>query len=144
MPIPEAHLHRLEENLMAQERWLSTLRRHISGLQDEVSAYENILALGRDQGLLRVLEDLYDRPELFEAAADDPRAFFADRGVLAPHDATITVKTMTVNRAPRRYAVEAWFAAETLRYGVGWSPRTGFYALTDSPGSDLADEKAPT
>ena len=40
MPIPEEHLQRLEENLLAQERWLSTLQRHIAGLQDEVSAYE--------------------------------------------------------------------------------------------------------
>jgi hypothetical protein len=49
MPIPEDHLQRLEENLLAQERWLRTLRQHIASLQDEVSAYEMILALGRDQ-----------------------------------------------------------------------------------------------
>ena len=72
MAIPENHLQRLEENLAAQQRWLHTLRRHIDGLQDEVSAYETMLALGRDESLLRVLEDLYDQPELFERASRLP------------------------------------------------------------------------
>ena len=70
MPIPEAQLRRLEEALSAEERWLHTLQRHIAGLQDEVSAYELILALGRDQNLLRVLGELYDRPELLVDMAD--------------------------------------------------------------------------
>ena len=133
MAIPENHLQRLEENLAAQQRWLHTLRRHIDGLQDEVSAYETMLALGRDESLLRVLEDLYDQPELFERASDDPRAFFEERSVRVPDNATVTVKTVTVNRGSRRYAVEARFVTATLNYGVGWSPRAGFYVIADDP-----------
>jgi hypothetical protein len=143
MPIPEEHLQRLEENLSAQERWLSTLQRHIAGLQDEVSAYETILALGRDPRLLRALKDLNDRPELFETASDDPRAFFEERSVRVPDGATITVKATTVNRAPRRYAVEARFVTATLHYGVGWSPRAGFYAIAESHSADVAGEETP-
>jgi hypothetical protein len=142
MPIPEEHLQRLEENLSAQERWLRTLRRHVEGLQDEVSAYEMMLALGRDQRLLRALEDLYDRPELFEQAADDPRAFFEERSVRVPEGATVTVKTVIVNRGPRRYAVEARFVTATLNYGVGWSPRAGFYVVAEPPSADVAGEEA--
>lgn len=142
MPIPDDHLQRLEEDLSAQERWLRTLRRHIAGLQDEVSAYEMILALGRDQSLLRALQDLHDRPELFEPASDDPRAFFEARRVRVPDDATLTVTSVTVNREPRRYAVEARFVTKTLRYGVGWSPRAGFYVIADeSPSADVMGEE---
>ena len=141
MPIPEDHLQRLEENLLAQERWLRTLRQHIAGLQDEVSAYEMILALGRDQRLLRVLEDLCDRPELFEEAAGDPRAFFEERGVRFPADATLAVKTVTVNRGPRQYAVEARFVTATLKYGVGWSPRVGFYVIAEPLSADVVGEE---
>ncbi|HYN52762.1 MAG TPA: hypothetical protein VES62_17715, partial [Thermoleophilaceae bacterium] len=72
MPIPKQQLQRLEDQLSAQESWLPTLRRKIAGLQDEASAYEMMLALGRDQSLLRVLGELYDRPELFDRARDDP------------------------------------------------------------------------
>jgi hypothetical protein len=142
MPIPEDHLQRLEEDLSAQERWLRTLRRHIAGLQDEVSAHEMILALGRDQSLLQVLEDLYDRPELFERASDEPRAFFEQRNVRVPDDATVTVKTVTVNRDPRRYAVEARFVTATLKYSVGWSPRAGFYVIAEPSSADVAGEEA--
>ena len=129
MPIPEEHLRRLEEDLSAQERWLPTLRRHIAGLLDEVAAIETMIALGRDQSLLRVLENLNDQPELFEQACDEPRAFFEERNVRLPGDASVTV-----NRDPRRYAVEARFVRETLNYGVGWSPHAGFYAIDESPG----------
>jgi hypothetical protein len=129
MPIPGEHLRRLEEDLSAQERWLPTLRRHIAGLLDEVAAIETMLALGRDQGLLQVLENLNDQPELFEQAYDEPRAFFEERNVRLPDDASVTV-----NRDPRRYAVEARFVRETLNYGVGWSPRAGFYAIGEPPG----------
>jgi hypothetical protein len=142
MPIPEDHLQRLNENLSAQERWLCTLRRKIAGLQDEASAYEMIGALGRDQTLLQVLSDLYDRPELFERAADEPRAFFEERSVRIPDGATVTVKTVTVNRHPRRYAVEARFVTATLKYGVGWSPRVGFYAIAEPPSADVEGEGA--
>jgi hypothetical protein len=141
MPIPEGHLRRLQEDLSAQERWLHTLQRHIAGLQDEASAYEMILALGRDQGLLRVLEDLYDEPELFERTSAGPRAFFEERGVRLPDDATVTVKTVTVNRGPRLFAVEARFVTTTLRYGVGWSPRAGFYVIAEPPGAHVAGEE---
>jgi hypothetical protein len=142
MPMPENHLRRLHEDLSAQERWLRTLQRHIAGLQDEASAYEMILAMGRDQSLLRVLEGLYDEPELFERASAEPRAFFEERGVRLPDDATVTVKTVTVNRGPPRFAVEARFVKATLKYGVGWSPRAGFYVIDEPPSADVAGEEA--
>lgn len=133
MPIPDDHRQRLEENLSAQERWLTTLRRHIAGLQDEVSAYETMLTLGRDQTLLRVLEELHDRPELFRTARGDPRAFFEQRGVRLPEGAIVTVKGLTENRAPRRYVLEARIDTGTLTFVVGWSPRAGFYAVREFP-----------
>ena len=142
MPIPEDHLQRLEEDLSAQEHWLRTLRRHIAGLQDEVLAHEMIVALGRDQSLLGVLGNLYDRPELFERASNEPRAFFVERSVRIPDDAAVTVKTVTVNRDLQRRAVEARFVTAALKYGVGWSPNSGFYVISESPGTDAEGEQA--
>jgi hypothetical protein len=142
MPIPKEQLQRLEEQLSAQERWVPTLRRKIAGLEDEVSAYEMMLALGRDRSLLQVLDDLNDRPELFDRARDDPRGFFEERGVRLPDGADVTVKTVTVNRERPRYAVEARFVTEWQQYGVGWSPRAGFYAISEPPGFDAASEQA--
>ena len=137
MPFPEGHLQRLEEDLAAQERWLYTLRRHIAGLQDRVSAHEKIIALGRDQILLRAVEDLYEQRELFEHASDDPQAFFEERRVRVLDDAAVTV-----NREPQRFAVEARFETTTLKYGVGWSPHAGFYAIEDeAPNADTAGEE---
>jgi hypothetical protein len=141
MPIPKEQLERLEEQLSAQERWVPTLRRQIAGLQDEVSAYEMMLALGRDRRLLRVLGELYDRAELFDRVRDDPHGFFQDEGVVVPDGASVTVKTVTVNREPPRYAVEARFVTDTRSYGVGWSPRAGFYATSEPPEIDLASEQ---
>lgn len=141
MSIPKDHLRRLEENLSAQERWMSTLRRRIEGLQDEVAACETLVALGRDRSLLRALEELHDRPELFERASDDPRAFFEERSVRDPDGADVTVKTTTVNRGPPRYAVEARFDTATLKYRVGWSSHTGFYAIVEEAlGADAGAE----
>jgi uncharacterized protein HemY len=144
MSIPEDHVRRLEENLGAQERWMATLRRRIEGLQDEVSACETMLTLGRDPNLLRALGELYDRPKLFEQAADDPRAFFQERGVRVPDGADVTVRATTLNRRPQRYAVEARFETATLRYGVGWSPRAGFYAIAEEfpRGADVISAEA--
>jgi hypothetical protein len=142
MPIPEGHLQRLKENLAAQEHWMRTLQRQIAGLQDEVSAYEMILALGRDESLLRALEDLYDRPELFERVSDEPRAFFEERGVRFPDGATVTVKTTTVNRGRLRHAIEARFVTATLQYGVGWSPQAGFYVISEPPIAHVAGDEA--
>jgi hypothetical protein len=51
----------------------------------------------------------------------------------------VTVKTTTVNRRPPRYAVEARFDTATLKYRVGWSSRTGFYAVAEEAlGADAA------
>ena len=100
-----------------------------------------MLALGRDQGLLEVLGDLHDRPELFERASDEPRVFFEERNIRIPDDATVTVKTEIVNRDRRRNAVEAWFVTATLKYGVGWSPQVGFYVNTEPPGTDVTKEE---
>jgi hypothetical protein len=63
------------------------------------------------------------------------------RSVRFPDDATLTVKTVTVNRGPRQYAVEARFVTPTLRYGVGWSPRVGFYVIAEPLNADLAGEE---
>jgi len=126
MPISEEHLRRLEEGLSGQEHWLLTLRRHIAGLLDEAAAIETMLALGRDQSLMRVLENLNDQPELFEQAFDEGRAFFEERNVRFPDGAKVTV-----NADPGRYAVEARFVRETLNYGVGWSPKAGFYTINE-------------
>jgi len=142
MPIPREQLQRLQEQLSAQECWLPTLRRRIAGLQDEVSAYEMMLALGRDQSLLQALEELYDRPELFARACEDPRGFFEERSVRLPDGADVTVKSVTVNREPPQYAVEARFVTETQNYGAGWSPRAGFYAISESSGFDAARDQA--
>lgn len=132
MSLPEDQLRWLEESISAQEQWLRTLRRHIAAMQDEASAHETILALARDQSLRAVLEDLHTQPELFGRVAADPRAFFEERGVRLPAGADISVKTVTVNQRPRLVAVEARFVTATLRYGVGWSPRSGFYAIPET------------
>ena len=142
MPIPEGQLRRLEENISAQEPWLRTLQRHIAALQDEASAHETILALSRDQNLLAVLGELHDEPQLFEQAAAEPRAFFEERGVQLPDDATVAVTTASVNRGPRQFAVEARFVTATLRYGVGWSPRSGFYAIREPSDDHVPGEEA--
>jgi hypothetical protein len=39
-------------------------------------------------------------------------------------------------------AVEARFVTATLRYGVGWSPRAGFYVISEPPNADVAGEEA--
>jgi hypothetical protein len=84
VPIPDDHLQRLEADLSAREGWLRTLRRQIATLEDEASAHEMILALGRDPDLLLVLHELHDHPELGQRIAEEPRSFFEERGVRVP------------------------------------------------------------
>lgn len=122
MPIPDDHLQRLEVDLSGRERWLRTLRLQITALQDEASAHEMILALGRDPNVLRGLHELYDRPELGERIAQDPRSFFEERGIRLADDVTVTSDS-------QRSAIEARFLTSTLEYGVGWSRRDGFYLV---------------
>jgi len=135
MPIPDDHLQRLEADLSGRERWLRTLRLQIAGLEDEASAHEMILVLGRDPDLLQVLHELYDRPELGERIAQDPRSFFEERGIQLPDDATVTVTS-----DGQRSAIEARFLTSTLEYGVGWSRRDGFYLVTLSQDLDAASD----
>jgi len=124
VPIPDDHLQRLEADLLARERRLRTLGRQILTLEDEASAHEMILTLGRDPGLLRVLHELHDDPELGEPIAEDPRSFFEERGVEIPERARVTARS-----DEEGWTVEARFVTQSLQYGVGWSRRDGFYVV---------------
>lgn len=135
MPVPDEHLEHLEADLLGRQGWLRTLQRQIASLQDEASAHEMILALGRDPDLLRVLDELYDQPELAGRIAQDPRSFFEERGIRVLDGATVTVTS-----EPERSAIEARFVTPTLEYGVGWARRDGFYVFPSSKGADAGSD----
>jgi hypothetical protein len=124
VPIPDDHLQRLEADLSAREGWLRTLRRQIATLEDEASAHEMILALGRDPDLLHVLHELHDHPELGQRIAEEPRSFFEERGVRVPEGATVTATSDQESTT-----IEARFVTQSLQYGGGWSRRDGFYIV---------------
>lgn len=124
MPIPSEHLEGLKTQLSEHESQLGTLRHQIAALEAEASAHEMMLRVGRNPNLHRALEELYDRPDLFERIAEDPRSYFEKRGVEMPRGATVTVTT-----DPDRPAVEAHFENPPFDYGVGWSRVDGFYLV---------------
>jgi hypothetical protein len=136
MPVPDKHLERLKEDLEGRERWLGTLRLHLAALQDEANAHEIILALGRDPNLRRVLGELYDRPDLDDRIAEDPRSFFEEKGVDIPEGVTLTSNSA-------RSSLEASFQTTTVEFGVGWSRQDGFYLVT-SPGKIDATSDGPS
>jgi hypothetical protein len=133
--IPDDHLQRLEADLAVHEARLRTLRLQIALIQDEVSAHERIVALGRDPEVLRVVHELCDQPELAERIAQDPPSFFEERGIQVPDEATVTVTT-----DPPRSAIEAHFVTPTLEYGVGWARRDGFYLIQSPRDADHASD----
>jgi hypothetical protein len=124
MPLPEKHLSRLEADLSARERWLQTLQLQITALQEEASAHETILALGRDPEIIQLLHELHDSPELRNRIAQDTRSFFEARGIRI-----LDGENVTLTDGPKDLSIEARFITPTLRYGVGWSRRSGFYLV---------------
>lgn len=124
MPVPPSHRERLESDLCGRERWLVALRRGIAVLEDEARAHEVILSLGRDPGVLRLVDELHDEPALCERMTGEPRAYLDARGVTLPDGAIVTI-----TGGPKAPGIEVRLAAPSVLHGVTWSPGEGFHLL---------------
>lgn len=128
MSVLDEQLERLEADLAGRERWALCLQRHIVAVQNELAMHESIIDLGRNTSVLKVIEELYDRPGLGEEIARGPRSFFSNRGISLPEDSTVNI----VGGEPGP-AIEIRVRTGTFEYGVGWSRRDGFYVLSLQP-----------
>lgn len=88
MPLPRAHIERLERDLRVHEERLEHLRGQIARLSDEAEAHETIIRLGRDACVLSALGELHDRAEA--ARGDEaPAEFLRSRDVELPAGAQV-------------------------------------------------------
>jgi hypothetical protein len=114
MPIPQRHLRRLEDDLASRARWLHTLHRTISSLEDEARAHELILALGRDGRVLGLLHEFADGADVGDAL----RGSLSRLGARAEDPAPLLLAD--------EQRVEARFTCGSVRFGLTWSSQSGF------------------
>lgn len=122
MPIPASQSQQLDADLKAHELRQQFLSGQIQIYQQEVTVHQTIIALGRNQKLLQLCDDLYDHPEKAGQIASDPMTYFTQNGVLFPSGTTIAV----VDTDPTTTAVEASIQQGSFSYTARWDRKQGF------------------
>src|SRR3954451_18355452 len=89
MPLPEEHVRPLLEDLQIHERRLAFLEDQMRLLSSEAEYHRQLLALGRDPRLLRMLSAVLDDQELAVAATEDPSGFLQREGLLLPNGVAV-------------------------------------------------------
>jgi hypothetical protein len=124
MPLPEEHARPLLEDLQIHERRLAFLEDQIRLLSSEVNYHRQLLALGRDPRLLRILSAVLDDRELATAAREDPSAFLEREGVSLPGGVTVDLTLEPQTSRVQRVSVA--LGGPPGLYGLEWTPNGGF------------------
>jgi hypothetical protein len=101
---------------------IGRLNDELALIEREISAHEDILAVGRDTRLFVALAELADNPALAREAAEDPRAFAEERGIALPKDFSLT---LSVGEA-EEISLHATYYHELSPFVVIWDAATGF------------------
>jgi hypothetical protein len=81
VPLPRAHVEKLEEELVAHEQRLAVLTERIERLSQEAAAHQLIIELGRNRELINALDEVHGERKLCRELSVDPGAFFRKRGI---------------------------------------------------------------
>ena len=144
MPLPRAHLEKLEEELAAHEQRLALLRQRIERLSQEAYAHELIIGLGRNLELITALDHVHGEKQLQRELVAGPRAFLRNRGIDLPaggelaaqDDDGVLAVSMRTRHAGWDYSV-VWHAHEgfsLVQHAVPGATTAG------SPNLDQPDE----
>jgi hypothetical protein len=122
MALPKTHMQRLKRDLAEHSTEIGKLEEQRRALSHASALHKALVELGSDENLIGALGELYDRPDLFGEAAQNPRAFLASRGTRLPRGAKIAVDdgeiTMDLTRGRQGFRA-SWsrakgFSAEPL------------------------------
>lgn len=83
--------------------------------------HENILKLGRDEGIMRALEELSNKPQLTEELAADGSGYARGRGIELPDGAEVEVTSRG-----ERTRVLINLRHGDWEYSCGWDSEEGF------------------
>jgi hypothetical protein len=122
MPVPAKQLQRLRVDLQEHEERLADLQSRIQELKDESIVHQTLLTLGRDDKVLNLLHEVYDRPELASDLSRSPSAYLKKRGVKFPRGTKIKVAKNEQGAA----VFEAHIKQGSFNYKIVWDPQEGF------------------
>src|SRR5690348_10647700 len=121
MPLPEDHLKRLRGDLQNHDKELQDLEtgghKNDPHVRKRIRLHKAILQIGRDESILKAIEELYDKPDLAGQLASNPAGFTAARGIHLPSDATGIV---VLRQRPGPVAVGMDFRVEDIAFRLGW------------------------
>jgi len=93
MPLPDSHLERLREDLVVHETRLAALENSIRAQQAEADVHKMLIGLGRDQGMLNAVGEIFDHPDTAQQAHADAGSFLARHGVRLPAGVKVSMDT---------------------------------------------------
>jgi hypothetical protein len=119
MALTNTHVQRLKRDLAEHSAEIGKLGEQQQALSHASALHKALVELGNDERLIGALGELYDRPELFGEAAQNPRGFLTSRGARLPRGAQIAV-------GDREITMELTRGRQGLR--ARWSRANGFSA----------------
>jgi hypothetical protein len=120
MSIPASHLRKLRKDLEGHAKRLDHLREQISRLAEEASAHESILKIGRDERVLKAVNDLTD-PNVASEMKRDQKSFLRQRGLGLPEGSEVDVR-----RKADRTTVSVQLTQGPWKYSCVWDSEDGF------------------
>ncbi|MBT2543056.1 hypothetical protein J7E99_20660 [Streptomyces sp. ISL-44] len=116
MPISALHRERLERALQGHEAGLSNAG------PERAKVHTALLALGRNQDLLALIDDFLDSTEVVQVLRADGASVLRARGITLPEGVTMRVVDGSDSLPP---VLRFQFTVRSLTVFADWDPATG-------------------
>ncbi|KAB1144990.1 hypothetical protein F7R91_20150 [Streptomyces luteolifulvus] len=121
MPIHPLHRERLERALEAHETALQYTDKPLSPTRTKV--HRVLLELGRDDDILKLIDDFVDSPQLADEIRYDGYSVLSARGIKLPE--TVTMKVVNGNGKDPQPILRFQFTVRSLTVLADWDPKSG-------------------
>jgi hypothetical protein len=113
-------VRKLRKDLQVHEKRLEHLREQISRLAEEAAAHESILQIGKDERVLKAVEDLTD-PKVVGEMQRDHKGFLQRRHIELPEGAQVDFRAKS-----DRTTVSVHLNQGQWKYSCVWDSLDGF------------------
>lgn len=126
MALQTKQLDRLREDLKVHETRMSELQKQVSMLQDEIKVHDWIVRLGRNEKLMKKLDEYSANPDSAQSVAGKELETAKREGIELPPGCRVSV---TRDAGSVNIFLEA--SQGKIPYTLTWNSRTGFSSGPD-------------
>lgn len=123
---PLLHFERLKRGLIEHEAVLDRLDKKRIQLDTQTTLHRTLLRLGRDVGILNLINEMYESPGLIEELRKDSGSVLRLREIILPEGVSVSVVD-----EPQR-AVRLNFSVNGNKFFAQWSPELGFFSASEN------------